>query len=110
MPQFPATTPALEVWLPTAVERLQQALQPQAIWLFGSHARGTATRRSDLDLLLVWETSLPILERIGQVLELLADAPCAVEPLCYTPDELERIRDRPFIRSILADRQVLHER
>ncbi|WP_022797956.1 HEPN domain-containing protein [Thermus islandicus] len=32
----------------------------EALYLFGSHARGTADRRSDLDLLMVARTSLPL--------------------------------------------------
>ncbi len=35
------------------VRRLVAALRPEEIYLFGSHAQGTAHRHSDLDLLVV---------------------------------------------------------
>ena len=35
-----------------ALERLVRQVQPQGLWLFGSWARGTASRRSDVDLLV----------------------------------------------------------
>ncbi|UVC11452.1 nucleotidyltransferase domain-containing protein [Rhizobium sp. TH2] len=35
------------------VSRLKEALDPQAIWLFGSRARGAARPDSDFDLLVV---------------------------------------------------------
>ncbi len=102
--------PALQVWLVEAVDRLRQHLHPERIILFGSRARGTATRRSDIDLFLVWDCDLPPLTRIGQVLQLLADAPYPVEAIVYTSKELARCQDRPFIRQLLAEGIVLYDR
>ncbi|NAV69319.1 nucleotidyltransferase domain-containing protein, partial [Salmonella sp. zj-f50] len=45
-------TPELARYLEEALGRLRAALDLEAIYLFGSHARGTADRRSDLDLLV----------------------------------------------------------
>ena len=39
--------------LSTIVARLKDALDPQAIWLFGSRAQGNARPDSDFDLLVV---------------------------------------------------------
>lgn len=99
-----------ERWLGEAVERLRRALDPALVVLFGSRARGTATRKSDLDLLVVWETTEGPLERIERVLRLLADSPWPVEVIAYTPAELAARRDSRFLRSILAEGRVLHER
>jgi len=99
-----------EAWLAEAVERLRDALAPELILLFGSHARGTATRRSDLDLLVVWDTDVPHLERIRRVLKLLADSPMPVEAIALTPRELEFRRHTPFMRRILAEGRILYER
>jgi len=60
-------TPELARYLEEALGRLRAVLDLEALYLFGSHARGTATQHSDLDLLVLWETDLPPLERIGQV-------------------------------------------
>lgn len=98
----------LEAWLPGALERLA-GLGVERVLLFGSWARGSASRRSDLDLLLVWPTTLPPLERIGQVLELLRDAPLPLEVIAYTPEELEARKDLPFLRGVLREAKVLYE-
>jgi predicted nucleotidyltransferase len=104
------TTFARSPWLDASVQRLRDRLDPERILLFGSRARGTETRRSDLDLLLVLRTEAPPLTRIGQVLELLADSPWPVEVIVYTPEELAARADTPFIRRILREGRVLHER
>ncbi len=80
------------------------------VLMFGSRARGTSTRKSDLDLLVVWETDQPPLERIGRVLRLLADSPWPVEVIAYTPSELKVRQHSPFLRKIVAEGIVLYER
>jgi len=78
--------------------------------LFGSYARGTATDRSDIDLIFVEETSLPFLKRLDRYFDPLSDRlKAAVETLVYTPDELERMKHRPFIRKALEEGVVLYE-
>jgi len=101
----------VEAWLEEAVDRLVRQLGPECILLFGSWARETATRRSDIDLCVILETESAPLERIGRVMELLTDAPRPVEPVVYTPDEWERVRDSvPFARRIATEGTVLYER
>jgi predicted nucleotidyltransferase len=97
-------------WLMVAIRRLEHTLNPERILLFGSWARGTATRRSDLDLFIIWNTASPPLERVGQVLALLQDAPLPIEAIVYTPDELEQRSSSPFIRRVLSEGRVLYER
>ncbi len=105
---LPSPSAALSDWLPLAVARLCQHIAPERIILFGSWARGSATRRSDIDLFLVWDCDLPPLDRIGQVLALLVDAPAPVEVIVYTPGELAQRVDRPFIRQLLAEGKTLY--
>ena len=109
VPQSDACRRELEPWLQQAVARLIEELHPALILLFGSCARGTATRHSDLDLLVVWPTRERPLDRIGRVLTLLADSPLPVEVIAYTPDELASRRHTPFMRRVLAEGRVLYE-
>ena len=44
---------ALRAELVPNLEVLVRRLQPEGLWLFGSWARGNASRRSDVDLLVV---------------------------------------------------------
>jgi uncharacterized protein len=60
--------------------------------LFGSYARGTATVDSDIDLLVVAETTLPPSERYGAVRRLLADYPASFDIIVRTPEEYSRSR------------------
>ncbi len=61
--------------LPQAVERIVRELQPEAVILFGSYAYGAPTPDSDVDLLVIWETELPRLERYLAVSQLLSPRP-----------------------------------
>lgn len=82
----------------------------QCAILFGSHARGTATRRSDVDVIFVEETDLPFLKRLDRYLGPLVDRlHTPIEVLVYTPGEFERMKDRPFIRQALEEGVVLYE-
>ena len=49
----PSCEPATTSPLRDAVSRLADAYKPEAIWLFGSQARGDAGQDSDFDLLVV---------------------------------------------------------
>ncbi len=104
-----AFTPQEQAWLSKATERLRETINPTMVMVFGSRARGTASRKSDLDLLVVYDTQEPPLERIGKLLSLLADCPWPLEILAYTPEELQNIQNRPFIRRIQEEGKVVYE-
>ncbi len=90
---------------------LLQEKQVQKAIIFGSLARGTATRRSDIDLLLVVDTNKRWFKRFEDFLALYELFPKhQVELFIYTPEELERISRRPFIQTILREGVVLFER
>jgi len=78
--------------------------------LFGSFARGTATDRSDVDVIFVEKTDKPFLKRLDRYFDPLVDRlGTAVETLVYTPEEFERMKDRGFIRKALKEGIVLYE-
>jgi predicted nucleotidyltransferase len=100
-----------------ALQRLRDLLLPvlqkyhirKAI-VFGSFARGEATRRSDIDLILIQETDKRFFDRYDGLLyelNLVADHP--VEALIYTPEELLSIAHRPFIETALREGKVIYE-
>ena len=80
--------------------------------LFGSYARGTASADSDIDLLVVAETSLPPNERYGAVRRIVADCPAAFDIVVETPEEYERWRSVVNHIVYFADKygRVLYER
>lgn len=77
--------------------------------LFGSYARGEADAWSDLDLLIVWETPLPWLERHRAFADVLGAFPGS-DLLVYTPAELEEVRARSgFIERAEREGFVLYD-
>jgi predicted nucleotidyltransferase len=79
--------------------------------VFGSVARRTAERRSDVDLLIVKKTdarSLDRYEEFGDIYSALAR--WGLELLVYTPEELARNSDRPFVKTILTEGVTMYER
>ncbi|MEN6505463.1 MAG: nucleotidyltransferase domain-containing protein [Planctomycetaceae bacterium] len=78
--------------------------------LFGSHARGTATRHSDVDVIFVEETNDRFLDRLVRYMIPLSEALHeAIEVLVYTPAEFEDMKDRAFVRRALQEGIILYE-
>jgi predicted nucleotidyltransferase len=60
----------------------------QKIYLFGSYARGEADADSDVDLVVIQETSQPFLERVRTAVACVEPG-WPVDLLVYTPTEFE---------------------
>jgi predicted nucleotidyltransferase len=77
--------------------------------LFGSYARGTADSASDLDLILIWPTALPFLDRHRAFIDIL-DAFPGTDLLVYTPAEFEDLLQRSgFIEQAVRAGVVLYD-
>ncbi len=94
------------------VRRIAEGYKPLKVILFGSYAYGEPTADSDIDLLIVKETSERFIDRWVAVQELLADSErrTPVEPIVVTPDELNRrlARGDQFFQEIVARGKVLY--
>jgi len=86
-----------------ALEILVERLRPEGLWLFGSWARGTATRRSDVDLLVMGLADRRLLDAYDTVLEALKDCRLPVQPLVAGRPLLVKHGDAPFWRSVKAE-------
>jgi predicted nucleotidyltransferase len=88
------------------IQRLKTAYSPQQIILFGSYATGHPTRESDLDLLIVKETSKPFHQRLFEVRRLVSPVlhGYPFDPIVVTPKELKRrlARGDQFLQEIMA--------
>lgn len=100
-------TDSLDELLPVLIEEYD----PEQVILFGSMARGDVEEWSDLDLLIVKETTEPFLERSVRV-ALLCRAMVGVDYLVYTPAELANMtaRGNPLILGALQEGRVLVDR
>jgi len=78
------------------------------IVLFGSMARGRLDLFTDIDLIVVLDTTLPFAERSAWVYRQLVPR-VAADIMVYTPSEFEDMRDNPFVRQALNEGVVLYE-
>jgi predicted nucleotidyltransferase len=99
----------LEHSLLSLVAALKERGDVLRISVFGSYARGRVDLFTDLDVLVIMETAMPFLERQRVLYELLA-LPVDLDLLCYTPQEFNTMKDRPFLRHALREEKVLYEK
>ena len=92
--------------------RIGAACNPERILLFGSHARGDATDKSDIDLLVIAHNTAPKPKRSAPLYSLLRDYPFSKDILVYTPDEIEEYRHlrASLIHRALEEGIVLYEK
>ncbi len=100
---------ALAETLQRVVAALAERPEVERVILFGSYREGRRDLFTDLDLLIVLATDLDFVSRTAQMYQYLS-APVDMDLLVYTPEELERIRDRPFISRILEGGEILYEK
>jgi uncharacterized protein len=78
--------------------------------VFGSFAKGNPTKRSDLDLIIITETDKRFFDRYETYENIYSLIPNrSVEMLIYTPDELNKISHRTFIKQILDEGKIIYE-
>jgi len=94
---------ALRTELVPALEELVARHHPEGLWLFGSWARGSASRRSDVDLLVMGLAEMRLLDAYDAVLEALQPCQLPVQPLVASPALLLKHGDAPFWRSVKAE-------
>jgi len=94
------------------VEKIVRGYEPQAVYLFGSYAWGKPDEDSDLDLLIVKETSARRIDREVEA-AMCFDGPARrlpVDVIVLTPEEVDRRRRRgdPFIEMVLTEGHLLY--
>jgi len=99
------------------INKIREVLLPvfknskvEKVVLFGSLPRGSQTKKSDLDLMIITKTDKRFFERYEQfeiIHDIINDR--AVDMLIYTADELSRISHRPFIKQILSEGKTIYE-
>ncbi len=104
----PVTAETLE----EVVRRILAAGSPLRIVLFGSSARGEARPGSDLDVLIVEESSLPRYKRAARYLRALVGVFPAKDVVVWTPQEIEAWSQVPnaFVTTALREGKTLYAR
>lgn len=93
-------------------DRIATRFNPDRIILFGSYANGTQKVDSDLDLLIIQETDLPLLKRGFEIRMSLLGLMIPFDILIYTKSEFEREKENrfSFLSSAIKNSKVLYER
>src|SRR5213594_2568753 len=77
------------------------------ILLFGSYAVGRHDLLTDLDIIVVMESTEGFIERTGRIYQELPRVAVDLDLLVYTPDEFERMKERSFVRDALEKGRLL---
>ena len=102
-----------EVLIKKIVEKLKKEYRPKRVILFGSYAYGKPSNHSDVDLLIIKETSKKPLDRWSEVKRILRGVSpfLPVSPFVYTEREIRQrqsVNDF-FIEEILTNGKVLYD-
>ena len=99
-----------EELIQTIATRIAEAIHPQKIILFGSWARGERGPHSDIDLLIIQESTLPRPQRYAQVRRLFWGMGLPMDILVYTPEEFARYQSVPgsFTHTVTHEGKVLY--
>ena len=89
-------------------EIIREKYKPEKIILFGSRAKGSAKKRSDIDLLVIKKTNKKILERQREIANLLK-YPIPSDIIVLTPKEFNKAKKKPnyFMREVLNYGKVI---
>jgi predicted nucleotidyltransferase len=101
-----------EETLKVIVSKITEAIDPQKIILFGSWARGEGGPHSDIDLLIIQESTLARPQRYAQVRRLFWGMGLPMDILVYTPEEFARYQSVPgsFTHTVVHEGKVLYAR
>ncbi|MFA5815736.1 MAG: nucleotidyltransferase domain-containing protein [Bacteroidales bacterium] len=94
------------------VLRIANSFNPEQIILFGSYAKGTPNKDSDLDLLIIQDTDLPRHKRGLDIRISLIGTKVPMDILVYTKSEFENEKNEKysFLNSAIKTSKILYER
>lgn len=110
--KLPAATPAERALYDEIVRRIVAATDPERIVLFGSRARGDHRPDSDIDILVIMESTEPRYARSIPLYRAVRDIAHSIDIAVYTPCEVWEWSNVPlaFISIATAEGRVLYER
>jgi len=89
-------------YIQSLASKIKQQFHPEKIILFGSYGYGAPHRASDIDLLVIMQTDIPVREQAFLIRREIRE-PISVDVIVRTPQQIEeRIRQGDFfIREIV---------
>lgn len=99
------------VLLSEVTKRVAETVHPEKIILFGSHAWGTPTEDSDLDIFVVVTSSdEPAYRRVRPIYKALRGLKVPVDIIMQTRAEVERSRNvaTSLVKKVMEEGRILH--
>jgi predicted nucleotidyltransferase len=94
----------IKVILEDLVETLK-SVNPVSIVLFGSYAKGSASRESDIDILLISKTK----PRMGKIArEMYAKYGKEINLIAISPNDFKKQKDKALIKEIIENHYILY--
>jgi len=107
-----STLATSERMIARVVKRLRNDYRPKQVFLFGSYARGSPRRDSDVDLLIVKKTAKPFYRRLFEVRRLVSPLLKGrpFDPIVMTPREVQQrlAKGDQFIRAIVTKGKLVY--
>jgi len=100
-----------DIVLQKMIEQMCMVGKPEKIILFGSMARGEEHENSDVDLLVIEQTTLPRYKRSSLYRQAVRGMCIAKDIIVFSPEEVDEWAFVPnaFITTILREGEVLYE-
>ena len=95
----------LKIILEDFVKSAESLITPISIVLFGSYAKGTATKESDIDILLISKTKTGIDKTTK---EAYAKYGKEINAIVMTSEDFKRQKDKALIKEVIKDHYVLY--
>ena len=94
------------------VRRIVETISPQKVILFGSQSRGDARSDSDLDLLVIADSTQPRYRRSVPLYGALSDILVPMDILVYSPEEVKEWSEvrQAFVTTAIREGRVLYEK
>ncbi len=101
-----------EATIDQIVQKIVDQVNPLQVILFGSYARGMPNIDSDVDLFVIVESNLPRHKRSAKIRLLFSPAPCPLDILVYTPQEVESCSGvvNHIVTHVMTTGKILYER
>lgn len=103
--EFYGSNKELKLILEDFIKSAKSTVNPVSILLFGSYVKGTATKESDIDILLI-STSKTGIDKITK--EVYAKFGKEINAIAMTPEDFKKQKDEALIKEIIKDHNVLY--
>ncbi|MGE5391814.1 MAG: nucleotidyltransferase domain-containing protein [Deltaproteobacteria bacterium] len=92
------------------IEVLIKEYQPDKVVLFGSLAAGQVTEWSDIDLLVVKDTTKSFYERLEEVIE-ITQPMIGADIIVYTPEEIKQMEESSLflVEEVLKKGRIVYD-